>query len=95
MIVAGDGGVLAPLAGKPVLAHSVAAFGTAAPVDEIVLVTTPEVAAGLAARPGRVIECPGPRAECVWHALQALGADEANVLIHDAAWPLVLSLIHI
>jgi 2-C-methyl-D-erythritol 4-phosphate cytidylyltransferase len=95
MIVAGDGGVLAPLAGKPVIAHSVAAFEAAAGVDAVVLVAGPGVAAGLAGPEvtaglaGPVIEHGGPRAESVYHALRLLGGSCDNVLVHDAAWPLV------
>jgi 2-C-methyl-D-erythritol 4-phosphate cytidylyltransferase len=89
MIVAGDAGLLAPLAGRPVAEHSLAAFEAAPGVDDLVLVAPPGLAAGLRARPARVIEHAGPRAESVYHALAALGAAEANVLIHDATWPLI------
>ncbi len=88
---------LAPLAGKPVIEHSVAAFETARQVDEILVVTPPGLAAQvrrlLAAggyrKVSRVLEGGATRAESAGRAIAALGDADASLLIHDAARPLV------
>ena len=85
------------LAGKPLVEHSIAAFQTAPGVDAILLV----MAAGFAeqareqlsgGRYGKltgVIEGGAARADSTRRAIAALGSAECNVLLHDAARPLV------
>jgi 2-C-methyl-D-erythritol 4-phosphate cytidylyltransferase len=89
--------VLAPLAGKPVIEHSVAAFEAAPRVDEILVVTPPALAAQvrqlLAAggyrKVSRVLEGGATRAESARRAIAALDGADSSLLIHDAARPLV------
>jgi 2-C-methyl-D-erythritol 4-phosphate cytidylyltransferase len=89
--------LLAPLAGRPVIEHSVAAFDAAPRVDEIVVVAPPALAARvgqLLAEEGyrkvsRVIEGAATRAESTWRAIGAVGDADACLLLHDAARPLV------
>ena len=89
--------LLAPLAGRPVIEHSVAAFEQAPSVEEILVVVpaalTEQVRRRLAAggyrKVSRVIDGGATRAESVRRALGALGDADAGVLIHDAARPLL------
>jgi 2-C-methyl-D-erythritol 4-phosphate cytidylyltransferase len=89
--------ILAPLAGEPVIGHSVAAFEAAPGVDEIVVVAVPLLAPRIRQLLGRrdfrklsrVIEGGETRADEARQAIGALGTAECNVLIHDAARPLV------
>jgi 2-C-methyl-D-erythritol 4-phosphate cytidylyltransferase len=94
LIVAADGdgaqALLAPLAGRPVAEHSIAAFAAAPEVDEILLVASPAVAAGLQiGRVTRLVEAVGSRAQAVGRAIESLGETGCHLLIHDAARPLV------
>jgi len=89
--------LLARLAGRPVIEHSVAAFEASPLVDEIVVVTPP----ALAARTGRLLAAAGylkvsraieggaTRLESAWQAIRILGQADCNLLLHDAARPLV------
>jgi 2-C-methyl-D-erythritol 4-phosphate cytidylyltransferase len=82
--------LLAPLAGRPLLEHSVAAFGDAPGVDEILVAAAPGLARQVAGRAQvRVIEGGATRAEAARRALLALGGSGGNVLIHDASRPLL------
>ena len=89
--------LLAPLAGRPVIEHSVAAFEAAPLIDEILVVAPPALgarAARLLAAAGyrkvsRVIDGGATRAESAWRAIRALGETDCNLLIHDAARPLI------
>jgi 2-C-methyl-D-erythritol 4-phosphate cytidylyltransferase len=98
----GDGAstLLAPLAGRPVAEHSIAAFEAAPEVDEVLLLASPTVAGGLRTGPAtKRVEATGSRAESMALALEALGIgargieargeDGCHLLIHDAARPLV------
>jgi len=103
VVAAGDTGpkdgfdrIFADLAGKPILAHSIAAFESCAAVDEIIVVTT---AAGLARAWNLVKEqqwqkvtkiVPGGarRQDSVSAGLKEVG-DCAWVMIHDGSRPLV------
>ena len=84
------------LAGKPVVAHSIAAF--AGLVDQILLVIHPDDHARAAAfGPDiQIVEGGSTRDQSVRHALEALvGRSVTQVLIHDGARPLVTAvLIH-
>jgi len=80
------------LAGKPVLAHSLAAFAGVAGVDRLVLVIHPDDRARAAAlRSGAALVIGGAtRDASVRAALEALaGSGVERVLIHDGARPLV------
>jgi 2-C-methyl-D-erythritol 4-phosphate cytidylyltransferase len=93
----GGAALLAPLAGRPVIEHSVAAFEASPLVDEILVVAPPE----LAARTGqllagsshpkvsRVIEGGATRTESAWEAIRTLGEADCNLLLHDANRPLI------
>ncbi|HEV2451458.1 MAG TPA: 2-C-methyl-D-erythritol 4-phosphate cytidylyltransferase [Streptosporangiaceae bacterium] len=86
-----------PLAGRPVLEHSVAAFEAAPGVDEIVLVAAPS----LASRAGELLAGGGYRkltrvisdgetgARASRAAIGALGTADRRLVVHDAARPLV------
>jgi ribitol-5-phosphate 2-dehydrogenase (NADP+) / D-ribitol-5-phosphate cytidylyltransferase len=88
---------LLPLAGRPMIEHSVAAFERAPAVDQIMVV----MAAGHAGRVrallgtggyaklGNVIDGGATRTESTRCAIAELGDDECDVLFHDAARPLV------
>jgi ribitol-5-phosphate 2-dehydrogenase (NADP+) / D-ribitol-5-phosphate cytidylyltransferase len=90
-----DPKLLAPLAGRPILEHSIAAFDDAPGVDEILVAAAPGMtgpASGmLSARhtPSRVIDSGTTRIEAARRAITALGGTSGNVLIHDAARPLL------
>jgi ribitol-5-phosphate 2-dehydrogenase (NADP+) / D-ribitol-5-phosphate cytidylyltransferase len=85
------------LAGKPLIEHSVAAFQAAPGVDEILLVMAADfagqvrsqLAAGQYGKVVGVIEGGVARADSTRCAIAALGASECNVLLHDAARPLI------
>jgi ribitol-5-phosphate 2-dehydrogenase (NADP+) / D-ribitol-5-phosphate cytidylyltransferase len=89
--------LFAPLAGRPVIEHSVAAFEASPVIDEILVVTPP----ALAARTGQLLAVAGyrkvsrviggraTRIESAWEAIRILGAARCNLLLHDAARPLI------
>jgi ribitol-5-phosphate 2-dehydrogenase (NADP+) / D-ribitol-5-phosphate cytidylyltransferase len=88
---------LLKIAGKTIIEHSVAAFSAAPQIDEIIVVMTAgrtgDVAA-LLARGGhhkvsQVLEGGETRSASTRRALAALGSEECDVLLHDAARPLV------
>ena len=90
--------LFADLAGRPVVAWSVAAFQACPEVDDILLVTRPEKAAdfrALADREGwtklrAILPGGAQRHESVWNGLQAVPADPTRfVAVHDGARPLV------
>ena len=88
---------LLPLGGRPVLVWSVETMEAAAGVDELIVVANPAyrsevegLVAGLRlSKPLKVVEGGTTRVESVANALDAIKETEANVLIHDAARPLV------
>ena len=85
------------LAGKPLVEHSVAAFEAAPGIDEILLVMAPGFAEQVKKQLGGgqyrklvdVIDGGAARAESTRRAIAALGPGECNVLLHDAARPLL------
>ncbi len=90
--------MFAPLAGKPVLAHTLHAFQRCDGVDGVVLVgPSGDDEAGLVAfardagftKPLRVIQGGATRQESVWRGLLALPDTADIVAIHDAARPLI------
>lgn len=88
---------LAPLAGAPMLLHSVRAFEKCERVHEIVVVTRADLQARVQALLERdgvtklhgVVEGGETRDESARHGLSALSRDVEIVLVHDAARPLV------
>ena len=92
---------LVPLAGRSILEHSIAAMQRSAVVDEIIVVMAPGhidparaiVAGGRYDKVSRILVGGGTRNDSTVAALAALGEDEVNVLIHDAARPLVTEAI--
>lgn len=95
--MAGLDKVMAPLAGVPIVMHSVRTFQASDAVDEIVVVTRPELEErlhALAEREGltkvrRVVRGGATRSESSRHGISALSGEVEIVLVHDAARPLV------
>ena len=88
---------LVPLAGQPLLLHSVRAFEKSDAIDEIIVVTRRDLVervhrlvddAGLA-KVKRVVRGGRTRGESSRHGLGALSKDVEIVLVHDGARPLV------
>lgn len=92
---------LLALAGRPVIEHSVAVLQHCPAIDEIVVVmaaghleTVRElVAAGGYDKVRSIVPGGGSRSDSTVAALAVLGATEINVLVHDAARPLVTEQI--
>ena len=88
---------LLPLAGRPLIEHSVAAFERAPEVDHILVVMATGhaqqvralLAGGGYAKLSKVIDGGPTRTESTRRAIAELGEDECDVLFHDAARPLV------
>ena len=88
---------LLPLAGRPVIEHSVAAFEQAPGVDAILVVIAASCASqatDMLAGNGyrkltKIIPGGRTRVESTWRAIEELGSAECDVLVHDAARPLV------
>jgi 2-C-methyl-D-erythritol 4-phosphate cytidylyltransferase len=81
--------LLTPLGGRPILEHSIAAFGDAPGVDEILVAAAPRLATYPLAGRARVVEAGQTRTGTVQRAISALGETDGNVLIHDASRPLL------
>ncbi len=85
--------VLAPLAGRPVFAHSAAAFMQSAVADLYVVVYRDQRQmmdlSAYAPTPSVLVRGGRDRQDSVAHALAALPGDIAHVFIHDCARPLV------
>ncbi len=85
------------LAGKPLVEHSIAAFEAAPGVDSILLVmaagfadqASKQLGAGQYGKLTGIVDGGTARADSTRRAIAALGASECNVLLHDAARPLV------
>jgi ribitol-5-phosphate 2-dehydrogenase (NADP+) / D-ribitol-5-phosphate cytidylyltransferase len=85
------------IAGKTIIEHTLAAFEAASEIDEVLVLMTPghldAVREIIASRGFRkvsdVLEGGATRNETTRRALDALGDEECNVLIHDAVRPLV------
>lgn len=85
------------IAGRTILEHTIGAFDGHPEIDEVVVLMAPgfvEVAEELVRRNGyrkvtKVIEGGATRTESTWLALRALGDEECDVLLHDAARPLI------
>ncbi len=89
--------LLLPLAGRPVLAHTLAAFQAAPSVDEVILVAGREdldacrrlLANESFDKVSAVVPGGAERQDSVARGLEALGDDVEIVLVHDGARPLV------
>ena len=85
--------VLAPLAGRPVFAHSAAAFMQSAVADLYVVVYRDQrqmmELSAYAPTPSVLVRGGRERQDSVMNALAALPGDIAHVFIHDCARPLV------
>ena len=85
--------VLAPLAGRPVFAHSAAAFMQSSIADLYVVVYRDQrqmtALAAYAPTPSVLVRGGRERQDSVMNALAALPDDIAHVFIHDCARPLV------
>ena len=86
------------LAGRPVIAHTLARFEQCAAIDEIVLVLPAAETASFLVAAGswnlrklaRVVAGGASRAESVWRGLQAVNATTAGVVaVHDGVRPFV------
>ncbi|MFB9967181.1 IspD/TarI family cytidylyltransferase [Sinosporangium siamense] len=85
------------IAGRTILEHTIAVFEAAPEVDEILVLMAPGFTAEAEAmverngyrKVSRVLEGGASRTETTWRALQALGEQECNVLLHDGARPLL------
>jgi ribitol-5-phosphate 2-dehydrogenase (NADP+) / D-ribitol-5-phosphate cytidylyltransferase len=92
---------LIKVAGKPIIEHTIAAMHQSSFVDEIVVMMAPgfldEVRAivklGNYVKVTQILEGAETRNETTAAALVALGAEECNVLLHDAVRPLVSQTI--
>jgi len=85
--------VLAPLAGRPVFAHSVAAFLASGVADFYVIVYRDRrqmlQLSAYSPTPSVLVKGGRERQDSVAHALEALPPDITHVFIHDCARPLV------
>ncbi len=92
---------LLPLAGRPVIESSVAVFQRSPAIDEIVVVMAAGhheavrelVAAGGYDKVRHIVPGGVTRSDSTVAALAVLGATDGNVLVHDAARPLVTEQI--
>ena len=88
--------LFAPLAGRPVIAHSVSAFEQCADITEILIVTKREKIASLKklmvaeafTKVRRVMAGGEERHLSVWRGLRAVNAKTEMIAIHDGARPL-------
>ncbi|MGA3171148.1 MAG: 2-C-methyl-D-erythritol 4-phosphate cytidylyltransferase [Chthoniobacteraceae bacterium] len=88
--------LFAPLAGKPVIAHSVAAFERTPDIAEIILVARPEHREQLGAlvagehwkKVKQIVEGGAERHLSVWNGLRVVNGRATHVAIHDGARPL-------
>jgi 2-C-methyl-D-erythritol 4-phosphate cytidylyltransferase len=85
--------ILAPLAGRPVFAHSAAAFIESGVADYYIIVARNQAQSialsAYAPTPAQFVIGGKERQDSVRHALAALPADIAYVFIHDCARPFV------
>jgi ribitol-5-phosphate 2-dehydrogenase (NADP+) / D-ribitol-5-phosphate cytidylyltransferase len=92
---------LATVGGRPIIEHTLAAFDAAEVIDEIIVLMAPNhvadveaiVAAGGFGKVIGVFEGGRTRNHTTQLALDRLGTDECNVLLHDAVRPLVTEQI--
>ncbi|GAA4570808.1 bifunctional cytidylyltransferase/SDR family oxidoreductase [Planotetraspora kaengkrachanensis] len=88
---------LLKIAGRTIIEHTLDTFDGHPEVDEVVVLMAPgfvDEAADLVRRNGyakvtKILEGGASRSESTWRALQALGDEECDVLLHDAVRPFV------
>ncbi|MFF4779145.1 SDR family NAD(P)-dependent oxidoreductase [Microtetraspora fusca] len=88
---------LLKIAGRTILEHTLSVFDGHPEIDEVVVLMTPgftDEVASLVERNGytkvtKILEGGASRTETTWRALQTLGDEECDVLLHDAVRPLV------
>ncbi|MBG0828021.1 2-C-methyl-D-erythritol 4-phosphate cytidylyltransferase [Planomonospora sp. ID67723] len=88
---------LIEIAGKTIIEHTIAVFDAAPEIDEVVVLMAPGftgeverlVARNGFTKVGRVLEGGASRTETTWRALEALDGQDCDVLLHDAARPLL------
>lgn len=88
---------LLEIGGRPVISHTIAAFDRSPVIDDVLVVITPGhraavetiVAEESFAKVRRVLDGGATRSDSTWNALEALGDSDCDVLLHDAARPLV------
>src|SRR5687767_14488913 len=88
---------LLKVAGKPIIEHTIAALNASPHVDEILVMMAPGhldavrdlLRPGAYAKVTRLLEGGETRNATTRRAIQALGDEECNVLLHDAVRPLV------
>ncbi|WP_113704794.1 2-C-methyl-D-erythritol 4-phosphate cytidylyltransferase [Nonomuraea lactucae] len=88
---------LVTVAGRTILEHTIAVFDAAPEIDEVVVLMTPGYTgqvSELVERAGfgkvsKVVEGGASRTESTWRALEAIGPQECDVLLHDAVRPLL------
>jgi 2-C-methyl-D-erythritol 4-phosphate cytidylyltransferase len=88
---------LLEIGGRPVISHTIAAFDRSPVIDDVLVVITPGhraavetiVAEESFAKVRRVLDGGATRGDSTWNALEALGDSDCDVLLHDAARPLV------
>jgi 2-C-methyl-D-erythritol 4-phosphate cytidylyltransferase len=84
--------LLAPLGGRAIVAHSLAAFAAAPGVDEVLMIAGPALAGWTYEPAPRIVAAAGSRARSIASVLEALTAEhgtDCDVLIHDADRPLI------
>ncbi|GII00868.1 IspD/TarI family cytidylyltransferase [Planobispora takensis] len=88
---------LIEIGGRTIIEHAIAAFDGAPEIDEVLVLMTPGftgeverlVARSGFTKVGRVLEGGASRTETTWRALRALDGQDCDVLLHDAARPLL------
>ena len=88
---------LLKIAGRPIIEHTLSLFNGAPEIDEIVVLMAPGFIAeveqmverGGFHKVSRIVEGGASRTESTWRALQTLGTEECDVLLHDAVRPLL------
>ncbi|NRQ36925.1 bifunctional cytidylyltransferase/SDR family oxidoreductase [Nonomuraea sp. NN258] len=88
---------LVKVAGRAIIEHTLALFESAPEVDEVVVLMTPGyadqvreiVARGGFSKVSQVVDGGASRTESTWRALEAVGRQECDVLLHDAVRPLL------
>jgi 2-C-methyl-D-erythritol 4-phosphate cytidylyltransferase len=89
--------LMAPLCGRPVVAHSIERFERCKAVDEVILVIRPERAPEFEGiirdynfrKVSQVVSGGNERHISVWNGMAALSVTSVLVAVHDAARPLV------
>jgi 2-C-methyl-D-erythritol 4-phosphate cytidylyltransferase len=92
---------LAEVGGRSILGRSIAAFDSHPDIDDVLVLMAPShveqahavVDSGGFAKVGAVLEGGTTRSDTTRRALGWLGSDECNVLLHDAARPLVTARV--